>query len=526
MALHLSPSRSKPQPRTSSTCYGSTDSPSPRLRSPDQIGRSTPPKRKIPISFGQEPQYTQGQSRPLPPKLGSEGTSSLNQPTTPNDLQLPFSKRARSTPEHTVEPGESAIDDKPIPILGFKKKPYTSPCGMKEYVKRGHLINHENTCEICKPISQKEGKAEVQGKRVDSEHSSATEGEDIGRATTMRENATEVCQANPDNNRVSTPNSEPCKRNHKQDNSVERAISAEDLTSPDSCILADRKPSAEAEAIDSRATRAMTTDGMTLYLEDGIYLEGKPLSGLRSGSLRLHDRLKEKFERKLTPKDQRGCVYVFADPGRPHLHKIGRAKKTIKRMGQLRYSCGLRLELVESVEVENYVRTESLIHAYISDLCRPYTCERCGTRHGEWFEVTDESARAYVDKWANFMTQERPYSADSKELQPFFRNLVRLRERLLKGLENDEFRKGWVQILSPTAMDRFGYRFGIVWEMFWKFYWPVNATIAWTITFVAIQHPVIFALTSASVIGTFITMAQEYHHTKHDSMITTRKLSK
>lgn len=75
-------------------------------------------------------------------------------------------------------------------------------------------------------------------------------------------------------------------------------------------------------------------------------------------------------------------------------------------MGQLRYSCGLRLELVESVEVENYIRTESLIHAYISDLRRPCTCEGCDTRHGEWFEITDESARAYVDKWTNFMTQE------------------------------------------------------------------------------------------------------------------------
>ncbi|KAF3037859.1 hypothetical protein E8E11_001013 [Didymella keratinophila] len=273
----------------------------------------------------------------------------------------------------------------------------------------------------------------------------------------------------------------------------------------------------------------MTTDGTCVDLEDGNYPEGKPSddhSTVQSDDPLIHDRLKEKLNRQLTPTDQRGYVYIFSDPDRPDLLKIGRTKSILKRTGQIRYTCGLKIKLVKHFEVENYIRTEGLVHTYLLDLRRPYKCAECGRNHGEWFKISKQSAVTYADRWANFMTEEHPYDADSNELQPFFRNLIRLRERLLRDLKSMELREHWTQILSPTATDRFNYRFNIMWEMFRKFYWPVNAMIAWSVSFVAIQSPIIFALMSASVVGTFVTVAHEYDRIRHESMTTAKRASK
>ncbi|KAF1925004.1 uncharacterized protein M421DRAFT_424233 [Didymella exigua CBS 183.55] len=286
------------------------------------------------------------------------------------------------------------------------------------------------------------------------------------------------------------------------------------------------KRSAGAESVNTSTSRATMLNGMMIDLEDGIYPEGEPPSDLHSGSVQLHDRLKKKLGQKLTPKDQRGCVYIFSDPKRPHLHKIGRTKETLKRMGQLNLSCGLQLELVGSVEVENYFRTEILIHTYISDLCRPYKCAVCNKKHGEWFEINKEPAQAYVARWVAFMNKENPYDAKSKDLHAFFRNRISLRDNLLTGPDTETIRKNWEQILSTTAADRFGYTFRSIWEVLWQFYWPINAMVAWTITFVAIQHPVMFIFMAASVIGTFVTMAHDLHDLWHDTKVSKRRRSK
>ena len=293
--------------------------------------------------------------------------------------------------------------------------------------------------------------------------------------------------------------------------------------------ITDEKLSTDTEATDLEIVRATTRSGTPLDLEDEIYTEGKPAyfpAELRMDGLQLHDKLRDKLERSLTPKDDGGYVYIFSDPDRPHLHKIGRAKKTTSRLRHIQYTCGLQLQLTEKHEVSYYTRTEGLIHAYLSDLRRPYTCKICGTKHGEWFEINKESAQMHVGKWAAFMENERPYDAESRELQPFLKNLLWLREGVLKCVDTEVLRRSWDQVLLPTLMDRFRYRFGILWEVVWKFYWPVNAMVAWTITFVAIQHPATFILMAASVIGTFVTMAQDVHRLRHTGMVPKRKTVK
>jgi hypothetical protein len=456
--------------------------------------------------------------RPLNPKSISEGTLDLNVPKTPESSRS-APRRAVSTPEGVEELEQIARSDKSMSKVNAGQKPFTSPCGKKGYIREKYLIKHKRDCDTCKRISK-------EGDDADSQRQSPG----LGRLSTG-EDEMKVCSENLDSefHKLTgdfSPEVQSHERGCKQSGDADASGSARNPGGS-------RSPTRDHWILPTNTKAgpisAMTTDGEVIDLEDEDYPEGKPSanrSEVRSDSPLIHDRLKEKLDRKLTPTDQRGYVYIFRDPKRPDLLKIGRTKSILQRMSQISYTCGLELVLVKHFEVENYIRTEGLIQAYVFDLCRSYKCEKCKRKHGEWFEIGEECAETYVDRWANFMTQEQPYDAESKDLQSFFRKLVRTRQPLFRDLKNEELREHWTQILSPTAADRFNHRFSIALEIVWKFYWPVNAIIAWTTSFVAIQRPIVFALLSASVGGTFVVVANEYYRTREDSVITAKRARK
>lgn len=453
------------------------------------------------------------QHRPLNPKSISEDVIELDAPKTPEGLRL-APRRAVSTPENVGELDQTARSDRSVSESNHIQRPFTSPCGKKNYTRKHYLDKHKRDCVNCNRISIGGVDADSQRKRTDAGRLSTAEcmievcsKTSVGEVNKLTGNCSSEFQAYE----------QDCKRSSKID--VPGAFG--DPGDSDRDI-----PSINTQA---GPITAKTEDGAEINLEDDDYPEGRPSvdrSKMQADSPLIHDRLKEKLNRRLTSTDQRGYVYIFSDPRRPGLLKIGRTKSILKRMGQIDYACGLSIKLVKHFEVENYIRTESLIHTYILDLRRPYECTKCGRNHGEWFEISKQSAETYADRWATFMTQENPYDADLNDLQPFFRNSIRIRERFLRDLKSEELRENWTQILSPTATDRFSYRFIITWELFWKFFWPVNSMIAWTISFMAIQRPVIFALMSASVIGTFVTISCEYERIRHDSITTAKKASK
>ena len=235
----------------------------------------------------------------------------------------------------------------------------------------------------------------------------------------------------------------------------------------------------------------------------------------RAGILSIHEKLRTKFEMRLSPKDEKGHIYVIKDLNRPHLCKIVRSKESQFRVADLKQSCGLDLELVHYKPVDFYIRTEALIQAYLSDLCLPYFCESCDRTHSEWFEISDELAIAAVEKWVDFMCRESPYDPRSKELRPFWSMWLEVRNFASAELDVDGFRMWWDHIMSPSKLDHFYYKFKPVGEKLWKFFWPVYATLAWTVTFIALQHPVAFFLMVMSVIGTFVSMCHDFHSLRH-----------
>jgi hypothetical protein len=234
-------------------------------------------------------------------------------------------------------------------------------------------------------------------------------------------------------------------------------------------------------------------------------------------TLQIHNKLQKSLERNLTKSDRQGFIYVFLDPERRGLLKIGRSDNTEIRQKQIQYTCGLKLQLVHERTVDYCVRAEVLIHHDLLDLCRPYLCEKCGLKHGEWFDVGDEFARTTVNKWVDFIRQEKPYDPVSRALQPFWTHLISAKEPLFKCgvLDIDTLRLRWSHLLSPSLLDRLYYKISTllahaVWKFLWKFWWQVNAAGAWTMMFIAFQNHVTFLIMLVSILGSFISMSRDF----------------
>jgi hypothetical protein len=400
------------------------------------------------------------QHRPLNPKSISEDVIELDAPKTPEGLRL-APRRAVSTPENVGELDQTARSDRSVSESNHIQRPITSPCGKKNYTRKHYLDKHKRDCVNCNRISNGGVDADSQRKRTDAGRLSTAEcmievcsETSVGEVNKLTGNCSSEFQAYE----------QDCKRSSKID--VPGAFG--DPGDSDRDI-----PSINTQA---GPITAKTEDGAEINLEDDDYPEGRPSvdrSKMQADSPLIHDRLKEKLNRRLTSTDQRGYVYIFTDPRRPGLLKIGRTKSILKRMGQIDYACGLSIKLVKHFEVENYIRTESLIHTYILDLRGPYECAKCGRNHGEWFKISKHSAEKFAERWATFMTQERPYDANSNELRPFFQDLVRLRGGVPENGENDELRNSWIRILLPTATDRFKFQFDIGLKIFWKMKRPL-----------------------------------------------------
>lgn len=239
-------------------------------------------------------------------------------------------------------------------------------------------------------------------------------------------------------------------------------------------------------------------------------------SGSSVKALDLHNKLQKCFESNLTNAEEQGSIYVYLDPSRPALRKIGRSKDVENRKKKLQYDCGLTLQLVHDRTVNYHKRAETLIHCDLLDLCQPYVCDKCGAKHGEWFSVGDQLARTVVDKWVDFMRQEKPYDPISRPLRPFWTHLISAREPLFKdkNLDIDTLRIYWARILSPSLLDRFDYKMSTllahtIWMFLWKFWWQVNAVGAWTMTFIAFQNHVTFLIMFSFIMGTFISMSRD-----------------
>lgn len=93
--------------------------------------------------------------------------------------------------------------------------------------------------------------------------------------------------------------------------------------------------------------------------------------------------------------------------------KIGFSGDAIVRTGNLQAKCGLEISLHKDWKTDFAKRLESLIHAelQIRGLQRIYFCNRCRTKHKEWFELDLLSAKNIVQYWIDWLTDYEPYAS-------------------------------------------------------------------------------------------------------------------
>jgi hypothetical protein len=238
----------------------------------------------------------------------------------------------------------------------------------------------------------------------------------------------------------------------------------------------------------------------------------------KTSAVEQHSTLRETLKRSLSPSDTYGFIYVFRDPTRPHLRKIGMSINTSRRKKEHEYKCELNLEFVHEREVHFHKRTEILIHSELADLCRPYTCKACEDKqHSEWFEVDDAFAKESVNKWVKFMQTARPYDAGSRQLKPFWIDWLQTRQHLFDGkdLNATSLREKWAQVLAPSMQDYWNYYEKIIlnhpiWNFLWSFFWQISAVVAWILVFVTVQHPSTFVLMIMYMLGTFLSISQAF----------------
>ncbi|KZF26947.1 hypothetical protein L228DRAFT_22507 [Xylona heveae TC161] len=116
-----------------------------------------------------------------------------------------------------------------------------------------------------------------------------------------------------------------------------------------------------------------------------------------------------------------GYIYAFELPDHPGYIKIGREFERGHRIPAQSRSCyGLVKRIPdERVWKTPYVaRAEQLIHSELSRCRMRYKCSNCkrerNTFHREWFLINRNEAFQVIDRWRDWLNEERPYGKDGR----------------------------------------------------------------------------------------------------------------
>ncbi|KAF7671178.1 hypothetical protein GT037_010739 [Alternaria burnsii] len=175
----------------------------------------------------------------------------------------------------------------------------------------------------------------------------------------------------------------------------------------------------------------------------------------------IHAKLGKIVCETLLKSEGEGFLYVFRDPKHKGAVKIGYTRD-INRRTKEHGKCDLELIFVHiSGRVKAMKRAEQLIKADLRHLRRPWDCSACKRTHEEWFEIDEESAKARVTLWVNWINNCDPYDSYGN-IKPLWRYLIEYGRNPREELDsrNHEARwKHWNWVLSePLPSDMPGFQ--------------------------------------------------------------------
>lgn len=204
---------------------------------------------------------------------------------------------------------------------------------------------------------------------------------------------------------------------------------------------------------------------------------------------------------------ENGTIYFYRVKPRGSemwLLKIGRTQKNAKnRLSQIKGACG-HFEIEEHTkavarDIPFHGFAEKLIHTELSNYQHQWLCG-CGTRHREYFLVSEDIAVKVFERWRDFC-QEKPWDHKGDILPKWAQRLQNRAKFDGKGRDFDhhEFSRRWTAFTAPMSFERFLSDAIRMWKLGFPKRWLI-ISLAELLTIVCISHHSFWASTWTTII--------------------------
>lgn len=150
----------------------------------------------------------------------------------------------------------------------------------------------------------------------------------------------------------------------------------------------------------SKICRKRMADVITRYLDGDMNLVSEIATNRRIGKILSYSRFAQSVLSKVEKEEKPttfGYVYAFASPAFPGLIKIGKSIDVKRRLSQLNTGCAPDpLVVIATAPSFDNTRDEKLAHQHFAAL----------RREGEFFQLSEEDAKAYFESTINARFQK------------------------------------------------------------------------------------------------------------------------
>lgn len=122
-----------------------------------------------------------------------------------------------------------------------------------------------------------------------------------------------------------------------------------------------------------------------------------------------HREINTYLNRPLTTKrkEKLAQVYIFQDPDRKSIIKIGLSQTAPERVAKQVKDCKLKsllpVYISRLIKVAHAAKVEKLAHIELRHFRRRFSCGGCQERHQEFFEVEHDVAKNVIERWIAFL---------------------------------------------------------------------------------------------------------------------------
>lgn len=171
----------------------------------------------------------------------------------------------------------------------------------------------------------------------------------------------------------------------------------------------------------------------------------------------IHGKITKYLKTPLGTKTEFAQVYIFQDPDRPSIIKIGSSQCPKDRLDEHMMKCKFKpitpIYLSKQLEEAHATKVEKLAHKELLHFRRRFSCGGCTSRHAEFFEIEWERARSIVERWIALL--DLGLYGDDNKLLPCWREKINRFTTTLRptqDLNDHASRHAWWEALRTKPL--------------------------------------------------------------------------